>query len=85
MNKVFSFTYKAVLDKGLTEHEFDHVFFGFTNLKPNINLEEVADFKYISISDLEYEVSTKPEVFTEWFLICYPKVIEQLKNIINKR
>jgi len=23
----FSFTYKAVLDKGLTEHEFDHVFF----------------------------------------------------------
>jgi len=85
LNKVFSFTYKAVLDKGLTENEFDHVFFGFTNQKPNINLEEVSDFRYITISDLEREVLNKPELFTEWFLICFPKVIQKLKSIINQR
>lgn len=85
LNKVFSFTYKAVLDKGLTEHEFDHVFFGFTNQKPNINLDEVSGFRYISISDLEKEVITKPEFFTEWFLICFPKVIQKVKNIINQK
>ena len=85
LNKVFTFTYKAVLDKGLTEHEFDHVFFGFTNQKPKINTDEVAEYKYISIANLEKTVSTRPELFTEWFLICFPKVINQLKTIINQR
>ena len=85
LNKVFTFTYKAVLDKGLTEHEFDHVFFGFTNDKPKINLDEVADYKYISIPNLEKMVSTKPEIFTEWFLICFPKIINQLNAIITKK
>jgi isopentenyl-diphosphate delta-isomerase len=85
LNKVFTFTYKAVLDKGLTEHEFDHVFFGFSNIKPKINPAEVDSFKYITISDLENEVSSKPELFTEWFLICFPKVINKLKSIIDKR
>src|SRR5688572_9486804 len=28
INKAFHFTYKAVFDNGLTEHEFDHVFVG---------------------------------------------------------
>ena len=64
LNKVFTFTYKAVLDKGLTEHEFDHVFFGFTNQKPKINTDEVAEYKYISIVNLEKTVSTRPELFT---------------------
>ncbi|MDG2343200.1 MAG: isopentenyl-diphosphate Delta-isomerase [Flavobacteriales bacterium] len=85
LNKVFTFTYKAVLDKGLTEHEFDHVFFGFTNQKPKINTAEVSEYKYISISNLEKTVSTRPELFTEWFLICFPKVINQLKTIISQR
>lgn len=85
LNKVFTFTYKAVLDKGLTEHEFDHVFFGFTNQKPKINTDEVAEYKYISIVNLEKTVSTRPELFTEWFLICFPKVINQLRTIINQR
>ena len=85
LNKVFTFTYKAVLDKGLTEHEFDHVFFGFTNQKPKINNDEVAEYKYISIANLEKTVSTRPELFTEWFLICFPKVINQLKTIISQR
>ena len=85
LNKVFTFTYKATLDKGLTEHEFDHVFFGFTNQKPKINTDEVAEYKYISIVNLEKTVSTRPELFTEWFLICFPKVINQLKTIITQR
>tara|TARA_B100001093_G_scaffold402127_1_gene389874 strand:- start:216 stop:743 length:528 start_codon:yes stop_codon:yes gene_type:complete len=85
LEKVFTFTYKARLDKGLTEHEFDHVFFGFTNQKPKINKQEVEDFKYISINDLEEAVVLKPEAFTEWFLICFPKVITNIKKIIKKR
>ena len=41
LKKQFDFIYKAKLDNNLYEHEFDHVFFGFTNDLPIINQEEV--------------------------------------------
>ena len=43
LEKVFDFLYKAGLDNGLTEHEFDHVFVGEYNGAINFNTEEVAN------------------------------------------
>ena len=40
----FNFIYKASLDNKLFEHEFDHVFFGFSDNLPQINKEEVDSF-----------------------------------------
>src|SRR6056300_866438 len=37
LEELFSFTYKAAFDNGLTEHEFDHVMQGHYQGKPNIN------------------------------------------------
>ncbi|MDP4845544.1 MAG: isopentenyl-diphosphate Delta-isomerase, partial [Salibacteraceae bacterium] len=57
INHQFSFVYKAELDQGLTEHEFDHVFTGIYESEIKPNPEEVAAFKYISISDLKKDLS----------------------------
>lgn len=70
INEVYSFIYKAKLDKGLTEHEFDHVFFGRFNDELNPNPKEVMDWKYISIQDLNHEINHSPEQYTEWFKIA---------------
>ena len=70
INEVYSFIYKAKLDKGLTEHEFDHVFFGRFNDELNPNPKEVLDWKYISIQDLNHEINHSPEQYTEWFKIA---------------
>lgn len=74
----FSFIYHKVLDKGLTEHEFDHVLFGtyVGNIQPNP--EEVMDFKYINKDQLINEVNEHPELFTEWFKICFEEVLNKL-------
>ena len=48
LTEEFSFIYKAKLDNDLYEHELDHVLFGTTDLLPQINKEEVADYKYSS-------------------------------------
>ena len=45
----FNFIYKAQLDNNLYEHEFDHVFFGFSNDLPKINKLEVDSYKYESL------------------------------------
>ena len=41
LKETFSFIYKANLKNGLIEHEFDHVLVGFTDISPNININEV--------------------------------------------
>ena len=79
----FSFIYNKKLDKGLTEHELDHVIFGFTDDLPNINKEEVATWKSVTIEDLEKNISNSPNLYTEWFKICFPKMKEHFKAVIN--
>ena len=53
LKKQFDFIYKAKLDNNLYEHEFDHVFFGFTNDLPIINQEEVEEYAYKSLKILQ--------------------------------
>lgn len=75
----FSFIYKRELDKGLTEHEYDHVFFGVYSGSINPNPEEVMNVKYISREDLIRDVDARPQMYTEWFKICFDEVLKQLK------
>lgn len=76
----FTFIYKAELDQGLTEHEYDHVLFGSFNSTPNINLDEVSEWKYVHPDLIQQELDSHPQLYTEWFKICFPRVLEALKT-----
>jgi len=76
---VTSFIYKAAFDNGLTEHEFDHVLIGHYNEDPNLNPEEVADWKWASPEEIRKEIKSNPEKFTAWFKIIFEKYDEHLK------
>lgn len=79
LQKIFSFIYKAELDNGLTEYEYDHVFIGTFDGTPDINQDEVEDWKFVKLEDLKLDIQEHPERYTKWFLICFPK-IEQYVN-----
>jgi len=81
LKKMYSFTYRAVLDNELTEHEIDHLFFGISSDLPKINEDEVSEYKYISKEDLEKDIMLYPETYTEWFKIIYADI--ERKNISN--
>lgn len=68
------FIYKTPFDNGLTEHEYDHVFFGTSNTLPIIDPQEVDSYRYISLQDLKKEISAHPGNFTSWFKIVMEKV-----------
>lgn len=82
LKKQFDFIYKAKLDNNLYEHEFDHVFFGFTNDLPIINPVEVEGYKYKTLEDIGNEMKTIPEKYTEWFKICFREVVNSHRNTI---
>lgn len=76
LKPVFSFVYKAKFENGLTEYEYDHVFFGVTDLPPVINNEEVNDWRYISFDELERDMKEYPSHYTAWLKDCLRKVIQ---------
>ena len=72
--ELFSFEYKAELDGGMTEWELDHVLLGLSNKEPSINEEEVAEFKYMPLDDIDEDLNKNPQNYTEWFKICFERV-----------
>lgn len=77
----FNFTYKVTFEDGLTEHELDHVFFGFSDERPNINHTEVEDYRYLNLSLLKSDIEMNPSEYTPWLKICLNKVIRHLENV----
>ncbi len=77
---IFNFTYLANLENGLSEHELDHVFFGFSDDVPKPNPEEVAAYKYMSLPEIENQLKQNPQEFTAWFKLIFARV----KNELNK-
>lgn len=74
INKIFDFIYKAKLDQGLTEHEFDHVFAGTFTSNPIINHHEVESWKWMNMDDIATDMKMDPEKYTVWFKIAFERV-----------
>ena len=74
----FKFIYKVQIDE-LIEYEMDHVYVGFYDGLVLPHEEEVSDYKYISLDELDKDLKQHPELYTAWFKICY----SQLKDYYN--
>jgi isopentenyl-diphosphate delta-isomerase len=80
LKKVFHFTYKASFDNGLTEHEYDHVFVGNFDGEIKPSVDEVENYCYKSLDEIDESLKTEPGKYTAWFHIAFPKVFEWSKQ-----
>ncbi|HBB48473.1 MAG TPA: isopentenyl-diphosphate delta-isomerase [Flavobacteriaceae bacterium] len=71
-----SFIYKAPFDNGLTEHELDHILVGHYDGEPQINPDEVASWRWISMKNLKKDIGQNPDLYTVWFKIIFEKYRE---------
>lgn len=78
LEEQFHFIYKADVGGNLWEHELDHVFTGTYNGEFQLNQEEVAEVRYISMDDLDKEIKEHPHHFTEWFKIILKEYKDKL-------
>ncbi|MBV1923192.1 MAG: isopentenyl-diphosphate Delta-isomerase [Flavobacteriaceae bacterium] len=69
LEESISFIYKAPFDNGLTEHEFDHVLIGSYEENPELNEEEVAEWKWMTLEDVNKSMKSHPELYTVLSLI----------------
>ena len=74
LEPVFQFTYRAVVDNGLIEHEVDHVLFGSFERDPLPDPDEVSNWRWISLQALETELSHRPELYACWLHHCFGRV-----------
>lgn len=79
LSEKFNFVYKADVGNGLWEHELDHVFTGTFEGEFYLNKEEVEEVRYISLENLNQEISENPDNFTEWFKI----ILEEYKHNLH--
>lgn len=74
LEKKFDFIYRAELDHGLIEHEFDHVFFGRSNQNPVLNLKEASAFRWMTLVQVKEDLIQNPSEYTEWFKILVGRI-----------
>lgn len=78
LKEVFSFVYKALFDNGLTEHELDHVMVGTFSGEPQINIDEVASYKWMSLEAVKNDIELHPDLYTAWFKIIFKESYSKL-------
>lgn len=83
VEKIFALIYKADVGNDLTEYEYDHIFIGIWDGEPNPNPEEVCEWKWAKIDEIEKDLKENPEKYAPWFRIIFPKVVEYLRK--NKK
>ncbi|MFL5811139.1 MAG: isopentenyl-diphosphate Delta-isomerase, partial [Flavisolibacter sp.] len=74
IKEIFSFTYHAIVENGLIEHEFDHVFAGEYEGEIIPDESEVADFAYENMDQIRWALENQPLKFTSWFRIAFPMI-----------
>lgn len=84
LKETMSFIYKAPFDNGLTEHEFDHILVGKYNGVPNLNPDEVAGWKWMSLDEVKADIEKQPELYTAWFKIIFDKFYNFLITAPNE-
>lgn len=80
LKEIFQFTYRHRFENGLTEYEYDHVILGSYDGQVFPDENEVMDYAFKKMEEIEKELLEKPEIYSVWFRIAYPL----LKNWVNK-
>jgi isopentenyl-diphosphate delta-isomerase len=63
---VFSFTYRAEMPGGLTEHEIDHVFVGQFDGDPLPDPREVGEWEWVPAAAIRADIVAHPAAYTPW-------------------
>jgi isopentenyl-diphosphate delta-isomerase len=80
LKEAFSFIYKVRFGNGLTENEYDHVFFGRFEGSPKPDPEEAEGWRWVSLEELDSDIKKYPEKYTYWLRSALGKVISHAKK-----
>ena len=71
---LYKFKYHAQYGAVGAEHEYCWVYHGRYSGAVNVNLNEIADWRFVGIDALESELEASPERFTPWFKMEWAEI-----------
>jgi isopentenyl-diphosphate delta-isomerase len=74
LRPAFSFTYRAELDRGLVEHELDHVFVGRFTGTPQPDASEVSGWGWMPLPALIADCAVDRDKYSAWL----PTALEEM-------
>lgn len=84
LEHAFAFVYRADVEGGLIEHEFDHVFVGCFERDPDPDPQEVQAWAWKDLPTLRRETREHPERFTTWFRSCFERAFRAWAALGNR-
>jgi isopentenyl-diphosphate Delta-isomerase len=76
LRKLFEFIYRANVDEGLIEHEYDHILIGWFDGIPQPDPDEVAEWKWADLKIVTVDLKAHPERYTYWFRISFDRFLQ---------
>jgi len=64
---LYKFKYQAPYGAVGGEHEYCWVYYGRHDGAVDVNVNEIAEWRFIGVAELEQELKAAPETFTPWF------------------
>ena len=64
---LYKFKYQAQYGSVGAEHEYCWVYYGRYNGAVDVNVTEIAEWRFVAVDELETELARAPETFTPWF------------------
>ena len=80
LKKIFDFIYRSEFDNGLTEYEFDHVYAGIWDGIVVPDKDEVSDYCFKNLDEIQSSLHSHPQKYTAWFHIAFPRIEQWAKE-----
>jgi isopentenyl-diphosphate delta-isomerase len=80
LHKVFEFTYRAGLEDGLTECEYDHVLVGMFDGVPAPDSDEAEDWKWADPAAVRLDLRAHPDKYTRWFALIFDELCRSVES-----
>jgi farnesyl-diphosphate farnesyltransferase len=81
LNEILAFRYRAELEDGLIEHEYDHVFIGLFDGTPQPDPNEVEDWRWEAFSQARSDAKQNPSEYTRWFSTAASLLAERIGEL----
>ena len=80
---LYKFQYQARFGEEGSENELCSVYVGKTDELPKVNPNEISDWRYLSIDEMNKELAEHSEKYTPWFKMEWKTITENYLDIIK--
>jgi isopentenyl-diphosphate delta-isomerase len=85
LHYLYKFKYHAQYGAVGAEHEYCWVYYGRYDGRVDVNVNEVASWRFVGVPALEEELTKQPDHFTPWFKMEWAHIRDNFLDVIAEK